>query len=72
MNDISSLRQVERACLEKLDAKARQLMAADPRLSLEAARGKAILAMPNCSAKYQRCQWQLQACGLRGMTFKDL
>ncbi|HLY20739.1 MAG TPA: hypothetical protein VKR61_26110 [Bryobacteraceae bacterium] len=55
----------EHRLVEKFQAKARALRAADRKLSHAAALALAIQSLPNAARRYQETLWAMQAAGLR-------
>lgn len=69
---IGSLQIAERACLQEFASHALKLMAADPRLSLAVARGRAIEALHSTCVTYWETRSRLTAMGFPPITFEEL
>ena len=71
-SDLEVLRSTERECINKFNARAAKLMAADNRLPIEVARGKAIEQMPNTAARYSAARQRLSAALIRPLRFDEV
>jgi hypothetical protein len=74
MNDstVTELRETERRCLRKFNARAAKLMQANPQLNIDIARGKAIEAMPNTTATFLQARSHLTMMGVRPLSFNEV
>jgi len=71
-SDLEALREVEKQCLRKINLKAKQLMAADPRLKLELARAQACMELPQCGANYSAARLRLAKAGVMPLGFDQV
>lgn len=68
---IAELRDEEKRCMAKFDARARKLMERDSRMSIDVARGKAIEMLPRCAAHYLEARSRLTLMGIRPRIFDE-
>ena len=59
------LRQEEQEILNKFEAKAQQLKAANPGWTIERCRGLAVLALPRLYSEYMDVKGEMNALGVR-------
>jgi hypothetical protein len=70
-SSLQDLQQTEADCLRKFRARARRLMAADPKLKKDIAFAKAVHELPKTANLYQRTRHLLAMAGVRALPLFD-
>ncbi len=72
-SDLESLRDAERECLRRFNARATRLVAqSGGRLTMDIARGKAIEQMPKTCRRYEEVRQRLVAAMARPLQFHEV